>query len=303
MKFWKSLKNPVVGTLIAFAAAWSFALMGFCVRRTTGEVPALWVVFVRSATGAVLLTPFAIRKFRLLLRSDSHTIWLRAFAGSGSSLFYFWNLQHSSVSEAGVLLNLSPLLVAIFSWFALGERLSKQQMLGIGVTLCGLLAVGLNPDSHIGTMVFASGFLGAILGAIAFTALRHAANRYSTTLVVWTYMISGCILTIFIKRGDLLTWLGSAYTDRVSSAHLWALGSGICGLLGQIFLTFAFFSLEAAVASTLSLTSVLWGAVLDVELDGRHLGMQSWIAYGVVILGAAVLQRSTVKKKSRETIP
>lgn len=298
------LQRPSIGILVAFIAAICFAAMGLCVKQTTGGAPAFWVVFVRSLTGALFLSPFILQNLRKLIGRDSIALWIRGFAGSSSSLCYFWNLQRSSVPDAGVLLNLSPLLVILASWYFLGEKLSRKQIVGILVTLFGLGAVGFNPDSYISFPVFLSGILGALFGAVAFTALRRAAHKYSTTLVVWTYMISGCILTALLSGRPLFNWLIEGLGPERTEAHFWALSSGFFGLFGQLFLTLAFFSLEAAVASTLSLTSVLWGAVLEVLLEHRVLGAQSWMAYAIVISGAALLQISTIRKKQApEVLP
>ena len=292
----ESLKNPVCGTLLAFFAALLFASMGLCIKKAGGGVPAFWVVSVRSLVGALLLLPFVLPHVTILRKKGAFTLWLRGFAGSASSFFYFWNIQHSSIGDAGVLLNLSPVMVAGLSYCFLKETLRPMQIAGIIVSLVGLSAVGFNADSRLSVPVFLSGICGAVLTAIAFTALRRAANAFSSRLVVWTYMVCGLFLTLIAGGRPLCAWMIQSITSGGSNqAFLWAVGSGICGLFAQMLFTLTFLSLEAAVATTLSLTSVLWGTLLEMCFDGRSLGLSTWLSYAVVLSGAALLQWSTLK--------
>ncbi len=275
--------------------------MSYCVRQTAGELPPGTAVFYRSLIGAVVLLPFTFRSLPILVDKRSLTLWLRGFAGCGASFFYFWNIQMSSVGDACVLLNLSPVMSAALGWYILKERLRFIQILGICVSLAGLTAVAVDEHSTLTKFVVITGAFGALLSAAAFTALRRAAAKFSPVLVVLAYMISGLVLSLalehesIIQSVSLFTSSGSFWSTTVA----WAILAGICGLGGQLLFTLAFISLEAAVATTLSLTSVIWGTFLEIGLDGRSVGFSMWVAYALVLCGAGILQLSALRLSVR----
>jgi drug/metabolite transporter (DMT)-like permease len=51
---------------------------------------------------------------------------------------FTYSIKHLGVNRTNIYINLIPVFVAVLAFFILGDRLSLQNMIGIGVTIAGL---------------------------------------------------------------------------------------------------------------------------------------------------------------------
>lgn len=194
---------------------------------------------------------------------------------------FFWNLQKAGVGTATALANFAPVLVTLISWSLLKERLGGMELLGISITVAGALTL-YKLGSSITDQVILVGFLGAFSTAIAQLALKQAAQIFSPTLVVWCMSLITALASLIMSGAG---W-------RVPVEWVMVTGVALMGLLGQVFMTLAYMKLSAPVASTLGLSSLVWGVVLEVALLGRQPTLSEWCSYLAIIGGICVIHLS-----------
>ena len=109
---------------------------------------ALAIVFYRLAIAGLMITPIAmVRGYgNRLSKTSVHFIWYLAAAVALAVHFSAWtmSLEHTSVVSSVVLVTSSPLLVAMGSFLAFRERISRFVVAGIGLGVLGggVLTIG-----------------------------------------------------------------------------------------------------------------------------------------------------------------
>ncbi len=137
-----------------------------------------------------------------------------------------------------------------------GEYVPPRRWVAIASGLCGALLV-LRPTgrSAVPVAALAAAALGAVSYALsALTVRTLGRTNSSTSMVFWVLVISGAGCGI-LALGD---W-------RPIPSHDWGWLAlvGICGALGQYWLTEAFRSAPPAVVGPFEYTAILWAFAID----------------------------------------
>jgi len=270
------------GVVDGLLAGASFGVMAFLVRHARGDVPAAELVFLRSLAGLIVFAPLVRGHLRAAFGRGSRLLWVRAFAGTAAMLAFYWNLQHASVGTAKTFMMLAPVLLALLSSPILREPLSRRELTGIAIAIVGAAVLYLPSSASPSLGNTLAGFGGATCTCIALLALRRAAARHSSAVVVWCFSLV-CAL------GALL-FVGADWRVPTGPTAWLALGVAITGVAGQIFMTRAFRHLRAPIASGLVLTSLIWGVACEVIFERFTPAALELVAYGLVLAGVARLR-------------
>jgi drug/metabolite transporter (DMT)-like permease len=104
----------------------------------------LLLTALRWLIAVLCLAPYVWRKEKSL-SFPRQALWPLIFMGlTGVLLFNFFMflaLEHTSADNVGLLSTLNPISIAIASFFLLKERLNRQQIMGMAVSLGGVLIV------------------------------------------------------------------------------------------------------------------------------------------------------------------
>jgi len=266
----------------ALTSAVAFGVMGFLVHVGQAHTPASELVFIRSVLSMVLLAPWALRNLRPAFSRDAWFLWARCLSGAASSLCFYWNLQHASVGTSKALSDLAPMFVALLGWWLLGERLSRRDCVAIGITMLGALALQWPSHATPPLQVVLVGILGALTASMAFLALRQAAARFSPSVVVFCLALTTMVVSVAAPYS-------APWSIPTGSQLMVAVGSGAAGLVGQVLMTRAYVHLRPAVASTLGLSSLLWGVLLEITLHNEWPVPGEWAAYVFILAGVVLL--------------
>ena len=114
-------------------------------RAIVGHVTPLTLTFIRWAVAVAVMMPFAwpgIRAHWPLIRRNWKVIAWLGFWGTGlHNAFAYVGLQYTTATN-GVILNSSiPIMIILLGWLIYGERITRVQALGVGVSLLGILAI------------------------------------------------------------------------------------------------------------------------------------------------------------------
>lgn len=111
--------------------------------RLAGEAPPLVIAAWRLACASLVLLPIAVAQqaFRGVTRRD---VLFSILSGGFLALhFAFWirSLSATSVASSTVLVSTTPVFVAVGSWLALHERISRRQIAGLLLSIIGSLII------------------------------------------------------------------------------------------------------------------------------------------------------------------
>jgi drug/metabolite transporter (DMT)-like permease len=178
---WKSSFpfDPNYAALTLTALLWSTNfIIGRAVR---GDVSPVAMNFLRWAIALLILVPITLRDLqahRAMLMRHWKLIALLGFTGIAAfQTLGYVALATTTALNTILLLSLAPLAIVALSWLALGERVTRVQALGLGISLVGAAVLILHGDpATLAEMRFNAGDLWMLL-AVALWAVYSVLLR------------------------------------------------------------------------------------------------------------------------------
>jgi len=138
--------NPLLGNTLEFLAILSAVGYMLIVKKLAVRWP-VWIITAFQMTfGAIFFLPgaWALADADAWQRlMEPWTLVLVVYLGAGITVlaygFYNYSISRLSAAQAGIIVNLLPVLAALLGWWWLGERLNGAQMAAAGVILAGVL--------------------------------------------------------------------------------------------------------------------------------------------------------------------
>ncbi|MGH2522306.1 MAG: DMT family transporter [Anaerolineales bacterium] len=214
------LRAVLQALFVTFLWATSWVLIKFGLQ----DLPALTFAGLRYALAFLCLLPFTLRSAHFnALRALSGREWIQ-LAALGL-LFYsltqgaqFLGLAYLPAVTVSLLLNFTTIVVALLGLALLAERPARQQWLGIGLNLAGILIyfypVALPADQRTGLAIVGVGVLANALSSILGRQANQAANL--SPLVVTTVSMGVGALVLLLVGVITQGW------PRLNLAH-WAM--------------------------------------------------------------------------------
>ena len=286
------------------------------IRFAQEEVPSLVIAAGRMIISTVIMLPFALNAWRQgPVKITKNQILLLVIAGTALGLhFATWisSLEYTSVASSVVLVTTAPLWVALFSPLLLKEKLTKQVIIGLIVSLCGGIIVGISSNCTTAAgKVNCSGlkdlwgganslghllaFAGALLSAAYLMAGRK--TRSAIALPIYTiigYGIAGLILVV------LVLFKGDGITGYTTISYVWILALALIPQsIGHTAFNWALKFLPAAFVS-IALLGEPVGTVVLAALFLNEAPTLLELLGGLLILSGIVVatQRITAKKRT-----
>jgi drug/metabolite transporter (DMT)-like permease len=134
---WRDLGLPLV-------AGVGFGAFFVAIGRTSGEA-VLWPLVATRFASSTLLVIIALlsRQPMAPRRADLGLIALSGILDTGGNAFYALAARMGRLDVAAVLGSLYPASTVWLAWLILKERLSRAQMIGIGVALAAIVMIAL----------------------------------------------------------------------------------------------------------------------------------------------------------------
>ena len=201
---------------------------GSILIRFSQEAPPLVIAFYRMFWSLVILSPFCLKgRDRISL---FHFEPRRILAGTALALhFAFWisSLSYTSVAVSVLLVNTSPVLVAILSYLVFSERLSWYGIFGIILTICGSMLLVWEDSLRMGDP---TGAILALLGALMLGVYLVAGKKIRQTESLLQYVVPVYFIAAMIL-GALALIQGHSFTGYSGKTHLFMI---LLGLVPQV---------------------------------------------------------------------
>jgi drug/metabolite transporter (DMT)-like permease len=138
-----------------FGAVYPYLLLALCMlfwsgnwilgRALRDDMPPVALTFWRWLVAGLILAPIALPRLRgkgaLLRRSWLLLLGMAITGGALNQVAAYFALRHTETVNAVLLNAASPLFILLASWFFDGERTSTRQILGMLISIGGVLVI------------------------------------------------------------------------------------------------------------------------------------------------------------------
>jgi drug/metabolite transporter (DMT)-like permease len=198
------------------------------------------------------------------------------------------SLHLTSVANSTLLVNVAPIFVTLFSWLVLRQKIRSAFLVGLAVSLVGILVLKGGPGSLAQGDIRGDGL--AVLAAAFYAGyillLGRVRRTYATTIIMVWSTVSAAAFT------GLLTWFAEpAFLPLTMAGWLMLIGlAWVSQAAGQSLITFALAWLPPTMSSlTLLLQPVVASLLAWLLLKESLTAAQ--IAGGAIVLTGIVLAR------------
>jgi len=301
LKFSKQTIAVFQAIFITVLWASSWVLIKFGLRAS---LPALTFAGLRYTFAFLCLVPFVLLNGsnRAVLKSLTRKDWWRLVLLG--IIFYtlaqgsqFLSLAYLPAAMVSLMLNLAPIMVALFGIIFLREHPSLGQWLGIAMTVVGVavyfLPLGVNNVQVIGLVVAFSGVLSNAASSLLGRQVNRLAN-HSPLIITFVSMGIGSILLLGIGitiqgfgKLDSQSWLLIAWLAIVNTAFAFTLWNQTLRTLSAV---------ESSIINSLMMPQI---AIQAFVFLGETLNGKEILGLILVSLGVIVVQL----QKKQETQP
>ena len=204
----------------------------------------------------------------------------------------------TTVTNATLLANLTPIFAALFGWLLLRERLSAPILAGIGIALTGAVILALaraqgGGGAHSGQQGLfgdALGFSAAIGYAGYLLIVRALGDKVGVGAVMFWATLSAASVSLiasFVLNEPLMARTVSGWTMLVGLGVIVQVG-------GQGLIAFGVGRLAIAMSTVLLWMQPLVAAALSWIMFNEELGPLALAGAALILVGIYVVQRSRV---------
>ena len=285
--------------LLAFISAGLSAVAAVLQKKVLFDFDALDFSFVLALFNALFaLTLLGQIDFSSISVTGLIILYLKTFIGALAFWFVMLAIKNMEISGALPLMVLTPGVVAIFSYFLLGETINSIELVGMGLLLVGTYILEIKKGDkllHPFQVFLNSEYHHFIVYAILlFTAstiidkvLLTEYKLKPITFVVFQQFFLAINFTIilFIKRKRLLSVLRLFNKETLL----------IVGIISIVTIGYRYTQIEAfkiaPVALVLSIkrTSVFFASIFGGKIFSEHYLFKKGIAIIIMLLGAYLL--------------
>ncbi len=125
---------------IFFLTAVIGAVGGASIKFTLGDFPPMILIFFRGLLAVLILSPVIFfQKEKFTIAKEKKLLLLSGILFSLNWILFAFGIQRTTVIMGQLLYLPTPIIVGIVGFFALKEKITKDQIVGLIITLFGML--------------------------------------------------------------------------------------------------------------------------------------------------------------------
>jgi drug/metabolite transporter (DMT)-like permease len=302
-----SYRQPRAVALVAWFANQPYLLLSLTslfwagnivlARYVAGHVPPITLSCIRWVGASLMLLPFAwphLRRDWPALRAHLPLMLMLSATGFAiNNTLSYWALQFTDALNALLIQSSGPLFVALWSLLLFGIQLTRAQLLGIAISLAGVLTIILRGDfAALAGVRFNKGdvmFAGALMVFGLYSALMtRRPVTHQLSLIVFTTGCGALMMFPFmlweISNGDRLSF------DALTIATL------IYVVIFASALAYLFFNRGIALigpnrAAPFFHLVPVFGSAMAILLLGEQPRLYHLVGYVLVLAGVIIASR------------
>ncbi|SMB87681.1 EamA-like transporter family protein [Pasteurella testudinis DSM 23072] len=283
------MTNLGKGVLAMLISALGFTVMAVCVKLA-GDLPVVEKAIFRNAIAA-LLSGYLVWRNRTLFfgrRKNRKALLLRSIFGLLGVLLGFYSIDHLLLSDADMIMKLSPFILIGLSAVFLQENVSVRQIALCILAFIGVLLI-IRPGLSSGTQqtalfpyLIAIG--GAVFAAAAYLMLRVLALSTTpespyTIVFFFSFFSTIALIPPLIWQFEPMSFTQFGYL----------LLSGVMATVGQFGITLAYRYASAKEVSIYSYASVIFAALFGITLFGQLPDLLNWLGYLLIFISGYLM--------------
>lgn len=206
------------------------------------------------------------------------------------SLFYAFG--HGHLAEVSTVVAAAPLCVAILSFFYLGERLTRLQVVLALVGFGGILLV-LQPGAGLeaeGPLLVA--LAGTLALAVSQVMVRHLSRSVHTAaFILYFYAGAALVAGVLVLTGGL--WQPVALADVPVF-----LTCAVMDVTAMALMYSSFRCAPASVVSPFQYTNIVWNALIGYVIWQEQPGIWAVAGAGVIIMAGVMFTRAALMRQT-----
>lgn len=266
-------------------------------RYVAGHVPPITLSCIRWVGALAILLPLAkphLRRDWPVIRAHIPLVLVLSATGFAiNNALSYWALQFTEALNGLLIQSAGPLFVASWSLLLFGVRLTRAQMLGILISLMGVLTIILRGDfAMLGSIGFNIGdvmYIGAMLAFGLYSTLMSRRPRTHPMSLIAVTTSCGAMMLLpfsiweaasgFTLQFDALTMATIGYIVVFPSALAYLCFNRGIALIGP-----------NRAAPFLHLMPV-FGSAMAILFLGERLQLFHLVGYGLVLAGVLIASR------------
>ncbi len=247
-------------------ASFCFALTGACARWLRDDINPVELVLFRNLIGVVFIV-FSIWRTPVIQQGGKLALLIfRGIIGTMALYAFFYGISKIGLAISITYQQSYPVFLALLSIYFLKEKLSAREWLAIILGFAGICLIFL-PSVNTSLLTMKHHVIGlsnALMTGLAYMSIRGLSEYYDQRSVILSFMLSGIILPVisltlafFVTTDDLDFMIHSFDTPQMSQLPVILL-LGIAALLGQIYLTKAFFYQKTGVIAAVGYSNIIF---------------------------------------------
>ncbi|MDP4084758.1 MAG: DMT family transporter [Bacillota bacterium] len=295
----------VKGYFIIILSAICFGLIPiFALYAYQSGVTTTSLLFLRFSFSALIFFLYLFLKkenWRITRKQFLSLVLLGGVLYMGQSSFYFTSVKYIPASLAALLLYLYPIFVAVLSYFANKERLSKLTLIAIAISMFGIIFVLGSPRGHIN-------LFGLLLAG-------GSAIIYSIYIVIGDRVIKNLppiVTCAYVSLFSGFSFFAFGLLSHSLSFHFGKVGwymviciAFFCGVIAMFTFFVGMKIIGPTKASILSMVEPVVTFTFSTLLFHQKLSAVQMIGGIIVLFGAilVVMSREKNKRSENETQP
>lgn len=292
-------QTAAYGLLLVAAASW--AGNHVIARAAGGHVPPASLAVVRWIVVGAIVLPFALFHLRRdwpKLKAHRGVIFLFAITGGGLfGTLQFVALHYTTALNMGLVGSVSPAFIVAASWLLFRDRLNALQMLGVLVSLSGVVAIISRLDvGRLASFSFNGGDL-IILANMVLWALYSACLRLRPDIHPMTFMLA---MAVIAGLGNVPFAMAEyAYDYRLQATPLTYLTIAYAAIVTTLIAYFAWNRgidiVGAPRASAFLHTIPVFSASLATTVLGETIETYHILGFALILAGVTLAARPGTK--------
>lgn len=224
-----------------------------------------------------------------LLVKDKVVIFIAGMFLAGDLILWNISFHHTTVANANLLANLVPFTIIPTAYFFYREKVSRNFLCSLIITLIGLIVLIKGKDNPTQSNLYgdALAFLTSIFYA-AFLLIVYKVRQRASAIEIMYYSAYGSIVILLISS---ITMEGITYSTNFEA--LWPLlGLTVFSqVLGQGGLSFVLGRISVNLAAVLVLTQPVISAVFSYFIFHETLSTQEMLGICIVLIGIFLVKK------------
>lgn len=275
-------RTTTLNSLWMVVAAFSFAIMGECVKYGAVKYSSAELVFYRSLFGLIAIVLFTLPRHMPLATPHIRLHLSRSINGFIAMMLFFYTVPQLPLATALSLNYTSPIFLAIFFAFTMHEKVSPVLVASI---LLGFVGVVLLLDPMLRWSFMISSGPGLVSGILTGFVYLQVTQLGRLNEPEWRSVF---YFTLVCTIGSAI-WAMTQQFHSITMADIPLLvGIGFAATLGQLAMTRAYRKGDCLTVGSLAYSTLVFVSLFDIWFWHAHLSALNWLAI-LLIIGGGLL--------------